>query len=214
MLDLGGNRGEFARQVQHRWGSRCLSIEANPLLCEAWSADNEVINAAVAGRAGIVDFYLSSNSQGSSLFQRPNTCPTSSVQVPAMTLEQVMEASGSKSAALVKMDIEGAEIETLLEASETTLRGFQQISVEFHDFVLPQINKEDVEQIKRRLHALGFCSISFSRRNTDVLFINRSAGLVTEMEIEWLRHVVRNMRGAHRVAQRLLKKHRTRWLTW
>jgi hypothetical protein len=38
VLDLGGNRGEFARKVQQRWGARCLSVEANPALCAAWSA--------------------------------------------------------------------------------------------------------------------------------------------------------------------------------
>ena len=65
--------------------------------------------------------------------------------------------------------------------------------------------------MKRRLHALGFSSISFSRRNTDVLFINKSVGLVTDLEIEWLRYVVRNMRGARRVARRLLG-HKTTWL--
>lgn len=205
MLDLGGNRGEFARQVRLRWGVRCLSIEANPSLCAAWSGGNEVINAAISGRPGIVDFYLSENSESSSLFSRSTGGSISCVQVPAMTLDQAMEASRSRNAALVKLDIEGAEIEALMGASEATLRGFQQISVEFHDFVLPEIGTGDVERVRQRLHALDFRSISFSRRNTDVLFINKNAGLVSDLEVAWLRHVIRNLRGAGRVARRMLR---------
>jgi len=204
VLDLGGHQGEFARQVQLRWGVRCMSIEANPLLCAAWSGGNEVINAAVAGRPGTVDFYLCDNSESSSLFHRPTSRSTSRVRVLAMTLDQVMEASRSSIAALVKVDIEGAEIEALMGASEATLRGYQQISIEFHDFALPEIGTDDVERVRHRLHVLGFYSISFSRQNTDVLFIDKSAGLVTELEMKWLRHVVRNVRGARRVARRML----------
>jgi hypothetical protein len=121
-----------------------------------------------------------------------------------MTFDQVMEASRSSTAALVKVDIEGAEIQTFMGASETTLRRCQQISVEFHDFALPEISTDDVERVKHRLHGLGFCSIAFSRKNTDVLFVDKRAGLVTQLEMEWLRHVVRNLRGAKRVARRVL----------
>jgi FkbM family methyltransferase len=202
VLDLGGNQGEFARQVQLRWGVRCLSVEANPLLCATWSGGNDVINAAVTGRPGAVDFYVCDNSEMSSLY--PTSRAASRMQVLAMTLDQVMEACPSSTAALVKVDIEGAEIEALLGASEATLQRCQQISVEFHDFALPEIGTDDVERVKRRLHGLGFRSISFSRRNTDVLFIGKSAGLVTQLEMEWLRHVVRNLRGARRVVRRTL----------
>ena len=205
VLDLGANHGKFARQIQSRWGVRCLSIEANPSFCKAWRNENEVINAAVAGRPGVVDFYLYENSESSSLFQRRTEDPTTCVQVPAMTLGQIMGASQSRMAALVKVDIEGAEIEALMGASDATLEQFQQISVEFHDFALPEISA-GVERVVHRLHALGFCSISFSRRNTDVLFINRTPGLVTDLEIVWLRHVIRNVRGARRVAQRMLRR--------
>jgi FkbM family methyltransferase len=206
VLDLGANQGEFARQIQSRWGVRCLSIEANPSICIAWSYETYVINAAVAGRPGVVDFFQYENSENSSLFQRRTESPTTCVQVPAMTLAQIMSASQSRMAALVKVDIEGAEIEALMGASDATLERFQQISVEFHDFALPEISAGDVERVKHRLHALGFCSISFSQRNTDVLFINRTLGLVTDLEIVWLRHVVRNVRGARRVAQRMLRR--------
>jgi FkbM family methyltransferase len=204
VLDLGGNQGEFARQVQARWGVRCLSVEANPELCATWSAGNEVTNAAVTDRSGVVDFYLCDNAESSSLFEPTIGQATSRVEVPALTLDQILEGSRSGTAALVKVDIEGAEIQALMGASETTLRACQQISVEFHDFALAEVTSDDVERVKHRLHALGFSSISFSRRNTDVLFIAKSAGLMTQLEMEWLRHVVRNVLGAKRVARRML----------
>lgn len=202
MVDLGGNRGEFARQTQHRWSVRCLSVEANPSLCQNWSAGNQVINAAVSATSGFVEFYVCENSESSSLFDRGSA--QARVQVPAMTLEQVVDKTGAAEISLVKIDIEGAEIESLLTANEDALRRIQQITVEFHDFALPEISPDDIARVKQRLHALGFWSVSFSRRNTDVLFINRNAGLVTWLEMMWIRYVVRNLRGAMRVGRRFI----------
>jgi len=190
--------------VQRLWGVRCISVEANPSLCARWTAGNEVINAAVANRSGDLEFYVHANIESSSLFRQPALGPAALARVPAMTLDEVMEISHSTHVALVKVDIEGAETEVLMGASETALQACGQISVEFHDFSLPEISAEDVERVKSRLHELGFFSVSFSRGNTDVLFINRSGGLTTRLEREWLRHVVRNFRGARRVVRRML----------
>jgi phenylalanyl-tRNA synthetase alpha subunit len=155
-------------------------------------------------QAGLVKFYVSSNSEASSLFPTAVERDLYCVQVPAMSLDQILEAAGASRIALVKVDIEGAEIDVLLRSHEATLRCFDQISVEFHDFAMASISGANVEEVKARLQALGFDSVSFSRRNTDVLFLNRRASLITRLELQWLRHFVRNWRGAGRVARRWL----------
>jgi FkbM family methyltransferase len=204
VLDLGGNRGRFAQEVQRRWGAQCVSVEANPALCANWPAGNPVINAAVSGRAGTVTFYLSDNSEGGSLFATTREHNGGQLQVPALSLDQIVEAMGSGDIALAKFDIEGAEIDVLLHASDAALRRFEQISVEFHDCSVADVSEADVQKVKSRLAECGFDAVSFSRRNTDVLFINRRAGLASRLELTWLRYVVRNCRGLTRVIRRML----------
>ena len=55
------------------------------------------------------------------------------------------------------------------------LQGFDQVSVEFHDFIDTLKIGPDVAAIKRRMQRLGFGCIVYCLPNKDVLFVNLRA---------------------------------------
>ena len=71
-----------------------------------------------------------------------------------------------------------------------------QITVEFHDFIYRDL-REPVLQIRNRMADIGFWVVPFSLDNSDVLFINRKAGVSTA-EITYLRNIVRYGKGLQR----------------
>ncbi len=103
---------------------------------------------------------------------------------------------------LVKMDIEGAEIEVLDNLSEQFLIDIAQLSVEFHDFcgMIPQ---SDVARVVAKMDRLGFYSMRMSGiGHQDTLFVNRRCGLFGPSDCAYTRYVSRNVRGIRRVLER------------
>ena len=120
--------------MQNRWGVRCLSIEANPSLCAVWNCESEVINAAVAGQPGTVDFFICNNSESSSLFERLTVQPISCVQVTAMTLEQILGNCDRTRLRWSSWTLRVPRSKSVPGSERHVYSGrFQQISVEFHD---------------------------------------------------------------------------------
>jgi FkbM family methyltransferase len=74
-------------------------------------------------------------------------------QVETHTLDELCK--DFKSIDLIKMDIEGAEWDSLMETSEETFHKIKQITVEFHDFLDPSLRKKS-ERCVERLISLGF----------------------------------------------------------
>ena len=93
-------------------------------------------------------------------------------EVEVVDLHTFMLRAGLSRVDVMKVDVEGAELDVFESALESDLRLIGQISVEFHDFIYPKLRPR-VEAVKLRLCAMGFWMINFSLDNTDVLFINR-----------------------------------------
>ncbi len=73
---------------------------------------------------------------------------------------------------LLKIDIEGAELQLFLSTSDDVFSSIKQISIEFHDF-MDLYPSEEVKKIINRFKS-GFYIIKFSRYYYyDVLFINK-----------------------------------------
>jgi FkbM family methyltransferase len=182
VLDLGANKGEFAREMHRRFGCRPLLVEANPRLYQALAAAAvfPVKHGAVAAQSGSLTVNIAKNDEGSSILDLPEAsiygCEReSSVTVPAITLPEVYEAFGICSLDLLKVDIEGAEEEVLATCPEFILRSTAQITVEFHcDPSFGFGNRDRVMAVMDRLRRLGFTQYTFSKNFTDVLFVNHS----------------------------------------
>lgn len=90
-----------------------------------------------------------------------------------------MSENGIDSSDLLKIDIEGAEIELFNSTSDEVIKNIDQITVEFHDFIDELNIKKDVDKIKKRMEILGYYCFIFESPNKDVLFVKKSIGLVS-----------------------------------
>ena len=103
------------------------------------------------------------------------------------TLEAQIDSNGDKGKNLiVKMDVEGAEWPSLLEAPDAVLNQFDQLTVEFHDVHEAQY-VETIRRVKRLFHvanvhynnylcdpaAAPLPSLAF-----EILFVNKNLGVV------------------------------------
>jgi FkbM family methyltransferase len=183
VLDLGANHGEFSRTLSSRFGGTYHMVEANPRLHQELRVAGRfpVLGCAVTAREGTVRFNLARNDEGSSVLNLPadsiyNCVLDETVEVPGRTLASLVDELGLERIDLLKMDIEGAELEVLAGVDPALMGRVGQMTVEFHGarefgFGLSR----EVEEVIRRMEGMGFAWFDFSRpKRTDVLFLNRA----------------------------------------
>jgi FkbM family methyltransferase len=176
VIDLGANHGEFSQRVRARFGCRCIAVEANPQLAHTLSAipGVEYYRYALSDRDGAsLTFHLSGQSEASSLFPIRNERNDHTVTVPSTTLQSLMNEAGVEHVDLLKVDIEGAEVQMFAATSDETLRQIDQITVEFHDFC-GYVTAAQITQLRRRLDAAGFSGYRYDLDNKNWLFVRRS----------------------------------------
>jgi FkbM family methyltransferase len=118
ILDLGANVG-FATLFFHRRfpEARIVAVEADPatyrrLVRNVGSLPRvTTVHAAITGSDGPVTFYPSAESIGSSMFPRDGAAAT--VSVAGLSIATLMQQHHLDSVDLLKLDIEGAELEAL-----------------------------------------------------------------------------------------------------
>lgn len=178
VIDLGACEGEFAREIEARWGARVFAIEANPANYARTFHGGRVTrhNVAISDRIGTAKLYLAQNQEGNSLNARHRDVSLEAcVEIPCTTLKDFMAQNGIRKVDVLKVDIEGAEIALFASLSDDELRGFTQVSVEFHDFITALEIGGEVAAIKKRMKRLGFGWIIYRKPNVDVLFLNLNA---------------------------------------
>jgi FkbM family methyltransferase len=180
VADFGAHRGEFFAALKSEYSiSRALLIEADPTLAESlketFGKESDVLHGAVVGAnsKGAVMFTRSTNPESSSIFKEWSAAYgiADQVDVPAINLSNVIQELGGR-ADLVKVDVEGAEIGMLQNASVSDLASCGQLTVEFHDRRPPLIRR-DVDDVCRRMRAEGYLILKPNWPNVDdVLFVN------------------------------------------
>jgi FkbM family methyltransferase len=210
VVDLGANHGEFALQMSRRFGGRYYLVEANPELQDTLRRETAfpVLPYAIAPRDGPVHFNVAKNDEGSSILPLPETsvydCTLArTVEVAGKRLETILAEISEPRIDLLKVDIEGAEIEMLTTADPARLRAIGQITVEFHgDSAFGFGMNREVGQAIQRLGQLGFVALNFSRPlRTDVLFVNLALHRLSKPRALWWQlrydhhgHLVRRLR--------------------
>jgi hypothetical protein len=126
---------------------------------------------AIAGRDGTARLNLGVSQCSSINFVDPQGDEAVET-VSTVTLGGEFVRLGLEWVDLLKLDIEGAEIEVLRTAPSEMLQRIGQITTEFHDFMC----REDTPAIREvidRMRSLGFHALRFSTRTYgDVLFVN------------------------------------------
>jgi FkbM family methyltransferase len=172
-VDLGLNQGAFASAVAERYGCRIIGAEPDPTLFQALPDIKGLEKESIAiGSDGVVKLHLNITCCSSTTFKENGKEAQNIVLVPSMTLQRFLEIKAVDLVHLLKVDIEGAEVAMFDAAADDFLRKFEQITVEFHEFMDHSLSP-DVCRIRRRLRRLGFYDIDFTRTRMDVLFINQ-----------------------------------------
>jgi FkbM family methyltransferase len=180
VVDLGANHGAFSQALAARFGGRYWLVEANPVLAAALPAQSPftVIHAAISDRPGTVTLHLAANDEGSSLLTLPeasehNCIRVGDAAVPALTIANIIDQVATP-IDILKIDIEGAEVEAFESLDLDRLEHVGQLTIEFHcDPAFGFGGQDRVERILDRLEAKGFLCLDFNaQRRIDVLAIN------------------------------------------
>jgi FkbM family methyltransferase len=141
VMDLGANIGLFsiwvARQAPE---ATVLAFEPFPQNCQAlrsnilgWRHNIRVCNSAVGGKAGAGRMLDVGQRSLDHRLVTEDTAGGDMVNVEVITLESAINMTGASMIDLLKMDIEGAELEVLEASSPKALRRIRRISLEYHD---------------------------------------------------------------------------------
>jgi Methyltransferase FkbM domain len=165
-----------------------------------------VLNCAIGKETGDASINVFRDRCASLLPPRPNEA-ASSEKIEVVTFSRFLSLTGVSEVDLLKLDIEGAELDVLDSIDDETLRRIRQITVEFHDFIYPGTAGR-VDSTRQRLRAAGFHDICFSLDHSDVLFINRDLR-VSKLNLLLLRTVVKYARSISRRLRPLLRRTRS-----
>jgi|GEM_PF-1462679 len=164
IVDLGANKGTFSKQVAEEIGCRILIVEPNQDLLNKIEIDNSIkINALVASSPLLTDFYYSKNPEASSMDREIASAfgITHSQQIRGLPFSSLLEDNFIENVDLLKVDIEGAEIDLFLNTDIKYLDRCCQIAVEFHDFINPKYTDQIIDVI-HKLSGIGFVVLKFS----------------------------------------------------
>lgn len=203
VADGGAHKGWFAEAVAGRFGCRVFGFELEAGLFFALRPTDRVTytRAALCGREGPVGIAAGVSGDhpiGTGLAHLGGGGATETV--PGLDFPALLRAVGGR-LDLLKLDIEGAEIEFLDSAPDDALAAVGQLTIEFHDHcgITPPA---EVGRVCRRLRGLGFRQLWSSWRvNThDTLFAHRR--VMSGPQFAWQMYPVRYARAVGRVARR------------
>jgi FkbM family methyltransferase len=172
VIDCGAGVGDFALGIRSLSRASIIGIEADP---------NRFAKIPKIPEALFINKAIWINSNGVSLNVAGGFCSSAiyspsvkakALKVSSTTLEEILKGSGERQITLLKIDIEGAELDVLEQIDSTLIARVRQISVEFHDF----INADDLPRIRailEKMNRLGFRVLKFSTWNYgDILMLN------------------------------------------
>jgi FkbM family methyltransferase len=176
VVDCGANLGAFSMEMIRRFECQCYAFEASPGVFAGMAKDSNLTsrNIAVCDSDRTVVFTTHEEDITRNRIVEGQAGGESLVQVEGRHLGAILREFGISQIEVLKMDIEGAELEVLDSLNDEFFAEIGQLTIEFHDF-LGYATTEDVVSRVDRIVSLGFWELYWSRRrNTgDVLLVNR-----------------------------------------
>lgn len=204
VLDLGANKGEFSKTISEKFGCKIYAVEPVPHLFKLIEETDFIkkILVAVAGKSGVMNIHLPDD-RCATTYNKKMGINEKSINVEALSLGDLMRKFGINKIDLIKMDVEGEEIPILESLEPEELRKINQWTIEFHDFLYPEMHKA-VENIKRKIINSGFFCIPFSiTNNGDILFIKK--GSISFLTFIYLKYFLRYFLGFIRKFKKIIK---------
>ena len=177
-VDLGSNDGRFYALFKEYFGSEAIKkfigVEPNINLFENFlsseSSDDRInfLNKAIHSKSGMqADFVDVENQEAGNIFssvskkfkwgeKSPKT-----YKVDTISIEDLMDQNGIDSIDYMKVDIEGSEFHLIDSLRVDLCKHIKQISIEFHDFLDPDLKPRTQEYVNR-LTSLGY-TLVFSK---------------------------------------------------
>jgi FkbM family methyltransferase len=207
VIDLGSHLGQFSSEVSDIFDCHCYAVEALPSLYKEIVETPllKKFNYAISLEDKPVQLCITDNPEGNHIDRGSGGNVLEKITVEGITIESFIKAQKLETIDLLKIDIEGAEIELFNSLSDETLRKIKQITVEFHDFKFSML--EEVESIKNRLKSLNFACVVYSRiHHGDVLFINKEQCKVPSFIYFYIQYLSRYTTGLPRMIKRHFKR--------
>lgn len=207
VLDLGANYGLFSKTIIDRFSCECVAVEPAPVPFSGIPDYIKKMQVAVSSSSGTLSFVVDENNLLASAVSAPDA--DGSIKVKAVTLPDLLDGLGWPQIDLLKVDIEGSEIDVLAACSDAFIsERIAQMTIEFHDFCgLTPL--ETVRKTLDRLHHLGFYSVRMSRvGHQDTWLINRRLLKISTLELILTRYLIRNWFGAKRMVFKILRQGR------
>jgi FkbM family methyltransferase len=207
VIDLGAHKGRFYNLMHKDYDAVCYGVEASPALAKQLPAGKGIhtFNYAISSSNGTMELTLSNEPEANSLIPgiAANWGITETVTVPSITFETFL--AGQKipdTIAILKVDIEGSELDVIEEASAATLKRIRQMPVEFHDFLgVGSDYKPRMMQAIKKLETEGFLVLRLSSYNyCEVLCINKSLIPLTAVQnfrLTVIHPLLRDLKAAH-----------------
>lgn len=136
IIDIGANIGDSAIYFAVHGANKVIALEPYPQNYEIARKNIELnslsnkINLMLAGCSSTCK-TITIDSKKQTSFQSYIQESSNGITVPIMTLESILKENNINSA-LLKMDCEGCEYETILSSSADTLQKFSYIQIEYH----------------------------------------------------------------------------------
>lgn len=203
VFDCGANHGEFSKWISANADAIIHGFEPDPRLFPALPALPNVYfhNFAVSGTGDPLTLYLGETRCSSAYI--PEKSEQESISVKSVKLDTFCSEQSIDYIDLLKIDVEGAEIDILENLQIEYLGKIAQITVEFHDF----LKKSDIPRIRNviaKLRRCNFHCIRFSHYDySDVLCINKSIHKLKWHEIIRLQ-ISKYFKGLKRMVRRKL----------
>lgn len=195
VIDGGANLGQFARAVSYAFPEAVvISIEPLPEICEKLRGNladlkrHKIIQAAIGAADGEIEFRRNSYSQSSSVLPIREVDGGTSresreveiLKVPLARIDSLIDATSLATPALLKLDLQGYELEALKGATET-LRQCSHVLIET---VFEQMyeNEPLFTDLQRFLESNGF---RFAR---PLAFLRNRRGHIVQMDALFRRH--------------------------
>jgi FkbM family methyltransferase len=215
IIDLGANVGNFYTLMHNKYKCTCYAVEASPKLFDDLPVIPHVntYNYAIGGYNGEATFHLSNDSEANSIqpFIASSSGITETLIVPMITLEKFIDDQNIELPLdLLKIDIEGAEVNVINLLPDQMLSKIKQIPIEFHDFL--GLSKEYLSDMYKAIDKLKINNFQIIRLSEydyrAILCINRTLVSLTlnqKIRLNIIHPIIIKSKLIHSSLSRLLR---------